>query len=101
MPIKIRCNLETGHVSGPLIIAALCGLLLVVYLIIKSGAADLAHAMLVTGWWLIPITLFHLVPLVFGALSWRELLPPFPGLGAHPRGGRKHASHRADPEAFA
>ena len=62
--------------SLPLITAALCGLLLVVYLIIKSGAADLAHAMLVIGWWLIPITLFHLVPLVFSALSWRELLPP-------------------------
>ncbi len=31
--------------------------------------------MAVIGWWLIPITLFHLVPLVFSALSWRELLP--------------------------
>jgi len=30
--------------------------------------------MLVVGWWLIPITLFHLVPLVFSALSWRELI---------------------------
>jgi putative membrane protein len=49
--------------------------LLVVYLIIKSGAADLAHAMLVIGWWLIPITLFHLVPLVFSALAFRDLLP--------------------------
>jgi putative membrane protein len=48
--------------------------LLVVYLIIDSGAAQVAHAMLVIGWWLIPITLFHLVPLVFSALSWRELI---------------------------
>ena len=31
--------------------------------------------MLVIGWWLIPITLFHLVPLGFSAFSWRELLP--------------------------
>ena len=31
--------------------------------------------MLVVGWWLLPITLFHLVPLTFSALSWRELLP--------------------------
>jgi putative membrane protein len=46
-----------------------------VYLIIDSGAAQVAHAMLVVGWWLIPITLFHLVPMVFSALSWRELLP--------------------------
>src|SRR5208337_3701130 len=32
-------------------------------------------AMLVLGWWLAPITLFHLVPLSFDALSWRQLLP--------------------------
>jgi putative membrane protein len=31
--------------------------------------------MLVLGWWLLPITLFHLVPLSFDALSWRELVP--------------------------
>jgi putative membrane protein len=47
----------------------------VVYLIIASGAAQVAHAMLVIGWGLIPITLFHLIPLLFSALSWRELLP--------------------------
>jgi putative membrane protein len=49
--------------------------LLVVYLIIDSGAGQVAHAMLVVGWGLIPITLFHLIPLLFSALSWRELLP--------------------------
>jgi putative membrane protein len=57
-----------------LIVATVLGFLLVVYLIIDSGAAEVAHAMLVVGWWLLPITLFHLVPLVFSALSWRELL---------------------------
>src|SRR5262245_42622350 len=31
--------------------------------------------MLVVGWGLIPITLFHLIPLLFSGLSWRELLP--------------------------
>jgi len=31
--------------------------------------------MLVIGWGLLPITLFHFVPLFFSALSWRELLP--------------------------
>jgi putative membrane protein len=31
--------------------------------------------MLVLGWWLLPISLFHLVPLTFDALSWRELMP--------------------------
>ena len=62
-------------IRASLIIGGACGLLLVVYLIIASGAADVAHAMLVIGWWLLPITLFHLVPLTLSALSWRELLP--------------------------
>ena len=31
--------------------------------------------MLVLGWWLAPITLFHVVPLYFDAVSWRELFP--------------------------
>lgn len=64
------------RIRASLIIGGACGLLLVVYLIIASGAADVAHAMLVIGWWLVPITLFHLVPLTLSALSWRELLPP-------------------------
>ena len=67
---------KAGHVPASLIIAGLCGLSLIVYLIIESGAADVAHAMMVIGWWLFPISLFHLVPLLFSALSWRELLPP-------------------------
>jgi putative membrane protein len=64
------------RIRASLIIGGACGFLLVVYLIIASGAADVAHAMLVIGWWLFPITLFHLVPLTLSALSWRELLPP-------------------------
>jgi putative membrane protein len=32
--------------------------------------------MLVVGWWLLPITAYHIVPMFFSALSWRELLPP-------------------------
>jgi putative membrane protein len=62
-------------ITSWLIIAAVLGFSLVVYLIIDSGAAQVAHAMLVVGWWLIPITLFHVIPLVFSALSWRELIP--------------------------
>jgi putative membrane protein len=61
-------------ITVSLIIAAVLGFLLVVYLIVDSGAAQVAHAMLLVGWWLIPITLFHLVPMVFSALSWRELM---------------------------
>jgi putative membrane protein len=63
-------------ISISLIIAAFLGFLLVVILIVHSGAAEVATAMLVLGWWLAPITLYHLVPLSFDALSWRELLPP-------------------------
>jgi len=57
-----------------LIIAAGLGLLLALYLIIDSGAVQVGHAMLLIGWWLIPITLFHLLPMIFSALSWRELI---------------------------
>ena len=31
--------------------------------------------MLVLGWWLLPITLFHLAPLYLDAVSWRQLFP--------------------------
>lgn len=57
------------------------GVALVVYLVIQSGVEEVAHAMLLVGWGLVPITLFHGVPLFFSALSWRELLPRSSGLG--------------------
>jgi putative membrane protein len=63
-------------ISRSLIVAAFFGFLLVVFLIVKSGAAEVASAMLVLGWRLAPITLYHLVPLSLDALSWRELLLP-------------------------
>jgi putative membrane protein len=72
MPTKIRCIWTR---LCPAITAAVCGFLLIVYLIIASGARDVGHAMLLIGWWLIPITLFHFVPLVFSALAFRDLLP--------------------------
>jgi putative membrane protein len=31
--------------------------------------------MLALGWWLVPITLFHITSLYFDAVSWRELFP--------------------------
>src|SRR6516162_2044916 len=73
---RAKRRLERSQIIPALLnIAAVCGFLLVVYLIIDSGAAQVAHAMAVIGWWLIPITLFHVVPLALSALSWRELLP--------------------------
>src|SRR6185437_1375553 len=62
-------------ISISLIVAAFLGFLLVVFLIIGSGAAEVGSAMLVLGWRLAPITLFHLAPLTFDALAWRELFP--------------------------
>jgi putative membrane protein len=56
------------------VVTALLGLALAIYLIIDAGAEGVAHAMLVVGWGLCPITLFHVVPLFFSALSWRALL---------------------------
>jgi putative membrane protein len=66
-----------------LIIASALGAALVVYLIIVSGAQEVAHAMLLVGWGLVPVILFHVVPLLLSALSWRELLPRSsrPGVG--------------------
>jgi putative membrane protein len=68
-------------IRASLIIAWLLGLTLVVYLIVHSGTEDVAHGMLLVGWGLLPITLFHLVPLLFSALSWRDLLPRSSRLG--------------------
>jgi putative membrane protein len=67
---------QGGHgIPNSLIIAALFGFTLFVCLIVGSGASDVAHAMFVVGWGLLPITMFHFVPLFISALSWRELLP--------------------------
>jgi len=63
-------------IRGSLVVGAALGFLLVVYLIVANGAADLMHSLHVIGWWLIPITSFHAIPLLLSALSWRELLPP-------------------------
>jgi putative membrane protein len=45
-------------------------------LIAYSGVSEVANAMLLIGWWLVPIAAYHIVPMLFSALSWRELLPP-------------------------
>jgi putative membrane protein len=58
-----------------LITATFFGFALVVYLIVDNGAGEIAQTMLTIGWGLLPISLFHIVPLFFSALSWRELLP--------------------------
>src|ERR1700733_7881561 len=63
-------------ISRSLIVAAFLGFLLVVFLIVHSGAAEGGSAMLALGWWLAPLTLYPLLPLYFDATSWRQLFPP-------------------------
>ena len=74
-PRSRRPRARSRLIRPALIAAALLGLALVVYLIIESGAEDVAHAMLSVGWGLAVITAFHLVPMFLSALSWRDLLP--------------------------
>ena len=64
-----------------MIVAALLGLAVIVYLVIHSGASDVAHAMLLVGWGLVPISLYHFMPMFLSAVSWRELLPRSSRLG--------------------
>jgi len=54
---------------------------LAVYLILATGASDVATALLLVGWGLVPITLFHVIPMTLSALSWRDLLPAGGGPG--------------------
>ncbi len=62
-------------ISTSLIVAAFLGFLFVVFLVVDSGAAEVARAMLLLGWLLLPISLYQIVPLSLSALSWRELMP--------------------------
>ncbi len=68
---------EPKAISRSLIFAAFLGFVLVVFLVVHSGAAEVGSAMLVLGWWLAPITLVHIIPLYFDAISWRQLFPAF------------------------
>lgn len=60
--------------------AAAVGLAGVIYLIVVSGAEEIGRAMILIGWFLIPISLFHLLPMWLSAMSWRDMLPPAPRL---------------------
>ena len=70
-----RAGGRSRLIRPALIGAAFLGLVLVVWLIVRSGAEEVARAMLLVGWGLAAITAFHLLPMFLSALSWRELLP--------------------------
>ena len=58
-----------------LYLAGFLGLALATVLIVHLGAAAILEAMLVIGWGLVAVTLFHLVPMFLNNLSWRAILP--------------------------
>jgi putative membrane protein len=70
VPIRRTAAIRLGT-----IIAAVIGLGLAVYLIVANNAGEIGHAMLLVGWGLVPIALYHVVPLTLSALSWRDLYP--------------------------
>lgn len=78
MPAAPSPRGRTGACAIPrsLIVAACVGLLVAVAFIGASGARQVADAVALLGWRLLPISLYHLVPLGFSALSWRELISP-------------------------
>jgi putative membrane protein len=65
----------SSAISTSLIVAAFFGFSFVVFLVVDSGAAEVARAMLLLGWLLLPITLFRIVPLSLSTLAWRDLMP--------------------------
>ena len=58
-----RLEFRELAISPVLTVAGVAGLALVGLLIVRSGAGEVAHAMLTLGWRLAPITVFHLIPL--------------------------------------
>lgn len=65
-------------------LAGILGMLLATGLIAYQGVSAVVQALTVAGWALLLIALFHLVPLLLDALSWRGLIPhkERPDLGA-------------------
>ena len=64
------------------VIAAIIGLAFAIYLIVANNADQVAQALLLVGWGVIPTALYHVVPLGLSALSWRDLYPRNHILGA-------------------
>ncbi len=58
------------------ILSAIAGLLLAIALIARQGFAPVAQAVADTGWGVLAVTLFHLVPVALSAYAWLALLEP-------------------------
>ena len=70
----MRRSCRETAIKAIIYIAGLLGLALLTYLIADAGAGAVADAMLLIGWGLLPVAAFHLLPLIIGTLSWREML---------------------------
>ncbi|MCB9948411.1 MAG: flippase-like domain-containing protein [Rhodospirillaceae bacterium] len=66
---------RTHDIRTALVLLALAGLALATYLVADAGWAAVLEAIAVVGWGLVPVTAFHLFPLAFSMLSWREMVP--------------------------
>lgn len=53
----------------------LAGVLAMLALVLHQGAANVVQGIATTGWWLLLITAFHLVPMTADTLAWHYLLP--------------------------
>lgn len=83
MRLRPRRTFRSCAIRLVLVIAGLLGLGFIAWLIVDAGAAAVGEAMLLLGWALVPITLFHLMPLAISTWSWRLMLPAAgtPGFG--------------------
>ncbi len=52
----------------------LAGLSLVAFLVVRSDAGDLTEGLRSVSWFILPVTLFHLIPLYLHTIGWRQLL---------------------------
>jgi putative membrane protein len=67
-----------------MVLLGLGGAGLVVWLLMRHGAGDIAGAVAAARWWLAVAVGFHIVPLFLDVLGWRTLFPA----GQRPRVGR-------------
>ncbi len=54
----------------------ICGLTALIALVIWQGIGEITAALVATGWGLLLVTAFHLLPMLSSSLCWRGLFPP-------------------------
>lgn len=59
-----------------IVILGLAGVALFTVLLVKQGLNEIGHALATAGWGLVVVALFHVLPMMVDALSWRQVMPP-------------------------